>query len=418
MTSLRHTGRRHSASAAAPRVGLFGQGNLGNDGSLEAALADLRAESNAILDVLCSAPNRVTARFGTGGPAALVPPRAPYGARHAALAMKGLGTGAGMGIDACRIAAWVRRHDVVIVPGMGVLEATLPLRLWQTPYLTLLLCASGRLFGTKVALVSVRANVIQERVTRLLVTSAARVHCRSFRDTFARDAVQRIGVDTSGDRVYPDLVFSLPVPPSEQCAEGSVGLMEYTGGNDDRRRAAEIRATYIKKMTSFILWLIDNGPPVRLLAGYTIDHRVVEHILADLPTRRPGFRPSSVIAEPASSLSELMRQMASVDTVVATAHHTVLCALKLAKPTQWVGYGGKFGALMADMGTGKLSQSAKSLDMDHLIGQLSEIERLSAQLRRTAAERTAANERIADLSSPNCRRCFSAALTGHIPQAR
>ena len=88
------------------------------------------------------------------------------------------------GVDAFRTASWVRRHDVVIVPGMGVLEATLPLRPWQTPYAMFLLCASGRIFGTKVALVSVGANVMNQRLTRWLFSLAARLaFYRSYRDT-------------------------------------------------------------------------------------------------------------------------------------------------------------------------------------------------------------------------------------------
>ena len=51
-----------------------------------------------------------------------------------ALAVKGLEISLGVVVDAVRTASWVRRHDAVIVPGMGVLEATLPLRPWQTPY--------------------------------------------------------------------------------------------------------------------------------------------------------------------------------------------------------------------------------------------------------------------------------------------
>ena len=48
---------------------------------------------------------------------------------------------------------------------MGVLETTLPLRPWQFPYDMFVLCAAGRIFGTKVALVSVGANVPSERLT-------------------------------------------------------------------------------------------------------------------------------------------------------------------------------------------------------------------------------------------------------------
>ena len=142
-------------------------------------------------------------RPGTGDGAVRRSPRRPLrwyrperqrASGMTALAVKCLEMGLGMGIDTVRTASWVRRHDVVIVPGMGVLEATVPLRPWQTPYLMFLLCASGRLFGTKVALVSVGTNVIHQRLTRWLITAAARLaHYRSFRDTISRDAMRQMG---------------------------------------------------------------------------------------------------------------------------------------------------------------------------------------------------------------------------------
>ena len=89
----------------------------------------------------------------------------------------------GKGVDVFRTARWVRRHDVVIVPGMGVLEASLPLQAWENPYAMFVLCVSGRLFGTKVALVSVGADAINKRLTRWLFTSAARLaFYRSYRE--------------------------------------------------------------------------------------------------------------------------------------------------------------------------------------------------------------------------------------------
>ena len=44
-----------------------------------------------------------------------------------ALAAKSLMVPLGMIVDAFRIGTWVRRHDVVMVPGMGVLETSLPI---------------------------------------------------------------------------------------------------------------------------------------------------------------------------------------------------------------------------------------------------------------------------------------------------
>ena len=154
MTLPRRSTGHPYAAVTAPRVGLFGllgQGNLGNDGSLEAVLNYLKAEHlHAILDFRCSGPDQLMARYGI--PATHLRwyrSDRQRGPGVTAFALKSLGMALGMGIDAVRTASWVRRHDVVIVPGMGVLETTLPIRPWKTPYSMFLLCASGRLFGTK-----------------------------------------------------------------------------------------------------------------------------------------------------------------------------------------------------------------------------------------------------------------------------
>ena len=401
MISLRQAKRCTRATAVAPRVGLFGllgQGNVGNDGSMEAMLAYLRAEHpDVILDFLCSAPEQMMARYG-------IPAARLWWYRWERNRASGTMTlplkSLGKVIDAFHTASWVRRHDVVIVPGMGVLEATVPLRPGQTPYSMFLLCASGRLFGTKVALVSVGADVPHQRLTRWLIAAAARLaYYRSFRDPHSKDAMRRMGVDTSGDAVYPDLAFSLPAPVDEPGAARTVGVgvMDYCGRREDRRQANEIRSCYVEKMTRFVLWLVDNGRPVRLFMGDGADERVVREILADLRELRPEFEPSQVIAEPVSSLDEQMRQMASVDTVVAARFHNVVCAVKLAKPTLALGYAAKHDVLMADMGLSGFCQPVKSLDVARLIEQFTELEGQSAQLRQTMTERNAAKAQLVDL---------------------
>lgn len=392
------------AAIAAPRVGffgLFGSGNLGNDGSLEAMLAYLGAQHpDAVLDFMVSGPDQMTARYGAPATRLRWYTTETQGVPSmAVLAMKGLKVPLGMIIDALRTAAWIRRHDVVIVPGTGVLEATLPVRPWHTPYSIFLVCAFGRLFGTKVALVSVGTNYIRRRPTRWLFTQAARLaYYRSYRDASAKDAMRRMGLDTSGDAVYPDLAFALPVPHGIPVVAGTVGVgvMDYRGGNDDRQRADQLHASYVEKMKSFVLWLVDSGRPVRLFTTDVHDEHVMQAIIADLRARRPELDPAQVIAEPVSSLGELMRQIASVETVVASRYHNVLCALKLAKPTLTVGYGVKFEALMSKMGLAEFCQPAYSVGAGRLIEQFTEIERRSAQLRQTMMECTEANARLLD----------------------
>jgi polysaccharide pyruvyl transferase WcaK-like protein len=393
--------RRYRPAITGPRVGLvgfFGEGNLGNDASLDAMLTYLRDEHpDAIIDVLCGRPDRVAERSGV--------PTARWrwfqterhsGTGLATRATKAFGTTLGICVDAYHICAWVRRHDVVIVPGMGVLEATLPLRPWLTPYLMFLTCASGRVFGTRVALVSVGANVINQRLSKWLVVAAARhAHYRSFRDAGSKDAMRRMGLRTSDDSVYPDLAFSLPIPHAEPPTVRSVGvgIMDYSGNNDDRPYSQAVRARYTAAMTRFVLWLADNDRPVLLLAGDTRDERVITSVLADVRAQRPALERKAVTAVvPASSLNELMQQLATVETVVATRFHTVLSALKLGKPTLAVGYAAKFDALMTQIGFAEFSLQARSIDAEVLIDRFNEMETRSPDFAERTGKRNAANE--------------------------
>ncbi|MFC6067140.1 polysaccharide pyruvyl transferase family protein [Streptomyces ochraceiscleroticus] len=363
--------------------GLLGSGNLGNDGSLEAVLGYLRAEHpEAVVDALCGGPEAVTARFGI--PATRLHwYRGEYrtASRAGAIAAKGLGKL----VDAFRTAAWVRRHNLVIVPGMGVLEATLPLRPWGFPYSLFLLCASGRLLRTRVALVSVGAAEIGNRPTRALVRWSARLATyRSYRDDRSRDAMRAMGVDTARDEVYPDLAFSLPTPPPRVPAGPSrtvcVGVMDFHGGNDDRARAEEIYGRYLDGTIRFVRALVQEGRPVRLLTGDECDASVVAAILDAVDS------PLVTASEP-SSLADLMKEMAAADTVVAVRYHNLICALKTGTPVLALCYAAKSEALMDRMGLGAYCHPAREVDADRLLEQFRALEKRSAELRRTLAER-------------------------------
>ncbi|MFI0863567.1 polysaccharide pyruvyl transferase family protein [Streptomyces smyrnaeus] len=366
--------------------GLLGSGNLGNDGSFEALLGYLGAEHpKAVVDALCGGPEVVERRYRI--PATRLHwYRGEYrtATRAGAMAGKGLGKL----VDAVRTAAWVRRHDVVIVPGTGVLEATLPLRPWGFPYSLFLLCASGRLFGTRVALVGVGADAIRDRPTRALVRWSARLAAyRSYRDAPSRDAMRRMGVDTARDEVHPDLAFALPAPrtsvlpgpvPSPR-GPVCVGVMAFHGGNDDRARAEEIHRRYLDGTIRFVRALVEDGRPVRLLIGDEVDRPVVAAILdaVDSPL---------VTAAETASLADLMTEAAAADAVVATRYHNLICALKAGTPTLALSYAAKSDALMARMGLGAYRHPAREIDADRLLRQFRALERRSAQLRQTLAE--------------------------------
>lgn len=377
--------------------GLLGSGNIGNDASMESLLGYLRSRHpGAVVDAMCMGPEQVTARFGI--PAIPLQWAMRFEGRLGGVSSAGA-RALGKILDAVRTVRWVRQHDAVIVPGMGVLEASLPLRAWGVPYSMLLLTAGGRLSGTKVALVSVGANAIKQRPTRFLFAVAARLaFYRSYRDTQSREVIALRGVNVSADQVYPDLVFGLPVSPDEpgDPAIVGVGVMTYSGTNDDRERAEEIHESYVATLARFVLWLLDQRRSVRFFVGDKMDEEAMGEIVDRVRQARPDLPPGRLMTEPPATFSGLARAMAPAGVVIATRYHNVMCALRLGKPTISLGYGRKHLVLMEEMGLDEFCQSANSLDLDLLIKQFLQIESRAPELRRAIAYRNLANARLLD----------------------
>jgi polysaccharide pyruvyl transferase WcaK-like protein len=290
-------------------------------------------------------------------------------------------------LDAFRTARWTRRHDVVIVPGMGVLESSLPLRATQLPYALFVLAVSGRLFRTKVALVSVGATAVNQHGIRRLLDATARLsfYC-SYRDTASVDAMRRRGVP--GGDVYPDLVFALDVPDFGPGARGTVGvgLIAYAGNNDDRRAAQEIYVRYITTMKRFVRWLVDSGYHVRLFWGDDVDVAAVDDVVQDMRCYRPDLDPACLVAEPFATLRDLVSEMGTVGTFVGSRYHNVLAALKCSKPTISLGYSTKHDALMEIMGVPEFSLPVKTVDAAQLIAEFRTLEARAGELRQTLLE--------------------------------
>jgi polysaccharide pyruvyl transferase WcaK-like protein len=384
---------RRNAGKSAPRIGIFGKvgaGNIGNDASMEALLAYFKADHpDAVIDAMCTGPETLGSRYGID-------------AIHLFWHNKFQATGVastvlkvvGRGLDTLRTPVWVRRHDVVVVPGAGVLEASLPMVPRGWPYAIFLLSLSGKLFKTKVAFVSVGAGAVNQRMTLRLFNAAAKLaHYRSYRDAGAREAMRKRGLDVSGDHVFPDLAFALRPAAGDEVDPKlvGVGVMAYYGTNDERKQADEIYARYVAGMKRFVRWLVENDRKVLLIVGDTngSDGSVVAEIMEDVRASLPDLDPSVVTAAAVSSYSDVMQVMLPTSSVVAIRYHNVLCGLKLSKPTISIGYSPKHDVLMADMGLPEFGLAVSALEVDDLIKKFVELESRSAELRQTLLARNA-----------------------------
>jgi polysaccharide pyruvyl transferase WcaK-like protein len=229
--------------------------------------------------------------------------------------------------------------------------------------------------------VSIGAGPIHHPISRWLMKSAvAMAQYRSYRDTVSKAFMESIGFAAQDDAIYPDIAFKLPVPSAplrEQAVTGSlavgVGVMTYLGWQRGSPRGPAIYATYLEKITTFVLWLLDQGHRVRILMGDAADQDALADVLSRVATARPHLAQERLVADPMRSLHDLMRQMAETDVIVATRYHNIVCALKLGKPLVSLGYAEKNDVLMAEMGVGRFCQHVERLDLDLLIEQFTQL---------------------------------------------
>lgn len=358
--------------------GLFGCGNFGNDGSLEAVL-DFLANAGLKADLLCACdnPDLVAKTYDI----AAVPISR---SRH----LKGMPRKIdrlflklpGKLFDLAQTLRNIRGADVMIVPGTGILDDFgerpygMPLDVFQW-------CLVARLTGVKIAFVSVGAGPIRNRLSRWLMAGAARLaHYRSYRDTLSRDFMDSIGLETKGDFVYPDIVFRLNEPPARASKpKGStsltvgVGVMSYYGWYGFAQGGDAIFKGYIGKLAQFVIHLLDSGHDVRLLSGELGDETAMEALLELTRNSRPDLSDGRLTAQPSHSLHDVMSQISLTDLVVATRFHNIVCALKMGKPTISLGYARKNDVLMAEMGLDAYCQHVEKFSVDMLINQFARL---------------------------------------------
>ncbi len=387
--------------------GMFGTGNIGNDGSLELMVGFLRrvAPDQGLL-CICGNPAAVEKAFGLEAVAIYSKPRRLADRRALALLQRAAGR-ARLWLHAAR---HLRRLKVLIIPGMGVLDdfSVSPLGLgW--PHDILSWCLLGRLMGVKVIFASIGAGPIRHPVSRWLMKAAARAaHCRSYRDTVSKAFMESIGFDTGKDWICPDIAFRLPASASirPQAAEGQpltigVGVMAYYGWRNDLSRGAAIYAAYLWKITRYVVWLLDQGHSVRLLMGDAADRRAVEDLSCAVHSMRPARAEAALAFAPARTLHDIMQQIAGADLVVATRYHNVVCALRTGRPTISIGYSEKNDALLAEMGLADYCQNIEELDVEILQAQtlrlISERRNLEQQILETGARFQSALRRQEDV---------------------
>jgi polysaccharide pyruvyl transferase WcaK-like protein len=380
--------------------GHFGFGNFGNESTLQAILYQLRnVLPNVDISCICTGPETTATTHNITG--------VPIGGGTVLKAWRPQNQAARMlraafiGIPSelyrwLKVLSKLKSIDVLIIPGTGLLTDAYGLRGWG-PYGIFKWSVMAKLCGCKLLFVSVGAGPIYGRVGRWLVRSAlALADFRSYRDNATKEYLSSIGAAVAGDRVYPDLAFSIAgeIKPKRAASRPrrsvvGLGLMLYDGKLSIDTPRESICTAYFEQLIVFVKWLLEQDYDIRLLIGDLCDKPVTTEFKALLKRHLEGVDEDRIIDEPVLSVAELLAQIAETDAVVATRFHNVVLALVLNKPVISISFHQKCTSLMQSMGLQEYCHDIRHLNADSLIEQFCQLQNNKDNVRRIINQKVA-----------------------------
>jgi len=288
----------------------------------------------------------------------------------------------------------LRRIDVLIIPGTGLLTDAYGLVSWG-PYNMFKWSMIAKACRCKLLFVSVGAGPIYSALGRCFVKSALSLaDFRSYRDDSTKQYLNGIGFHTDNDRIYPDLVFSLPetMIPERNTDKSrrpvvGLGLMHYAGKYSDSKPSNETYLAYLNNLVGVVRWLLAHEYDVRLLSGDLVDMPARQEFRDLLRKRLSVQDEGRIIDEPVVSVENLLSQIAATDIVVATRFHNVLLALLCNKPVIAISFHHKCESLMSAMGLSGYCLDINDLKADRLIEKFCDLEVNTSKLKPLIRER-------------------------------
>lgn len=360
--------------------GLFGVRNLGNEATLAATVANLRAripDAELILVSRLPAPGADLPKFA----AQIEPDLLPVMYRPWRLVPSRWKETFGAFMQ--RITEPLRRRrtrraaqplDMLLIAGTGIAD-DFGQGPYDAPHHLARWCEVVRAQGGSVCFASIGAGPASHPLARRWFGDALRAaNYRSYRELSSRRFAQEIGVDTAADPVLPDLVFSLPIDASigARAVEWpprsiGFGVMGYSGWNGSGDAARAIYQTYLGKIVWLTRQLLEAGYRVHLLIGNRGgDRRPVADLRAALASHPAA---AALVAADIHTHDDVLREIAATDMVIATRFHNVLKSLRLGRPVISIGYARKNEELMREMGLEQYCHDVEDFDPARVLEQ-------------------------------------------------
>lgn len=364
--------------------GVFGVGNLGNECTLQAMIFHLRRLiPGAEIICVCSDPAVVSSTYRITAVPIRQAPLRPL-ANRLAKALRRVFVG--IPLEVARLYKSFRALkgvEMLVMTGTGML-GDVGIGPFGLHYDILKWSLVAKLRGCKLLFVSVGVGPLTNPMSKRFVRmSLALANYRSYRDDFSKQYLKELRLNRPADPVFPDLAFSLPdamIPRQVADRAGQppvvgVGIITYSNLRESSAKGDDAYREYLARLTAFISWSRMNNYTVRLLIGDAVhDHRARLDLKSSLEAAGLNYGDGKIIDEPASTVDEVISQLAASEIVVASRFHNVLLALWLNKPVLAISFHEKVDSLMQAVGLGEFRQDINDINVDKMTEQFRTLE--------------------------------------------
>lgn len=358
-------GFREQRGPSISLLGYIAAGNIGNDASFEAVVDFLSREvPNVQLCLITNCPQEARRRYGLRAESMTA------GASRWASRLGRIGRALAKFGDMRHLYREVRKSDVIVVPGMGVFEESLPMRAWGLPLSLVTVGLACRLTRTPLLLLAVGAeSPVDWRVRRLFRWTIRAASIVSARDSVSAQALALL----LGENVeeVPDLAFSHKVTPQSSRRE-SLLIVGVMGGDWDRAYGSRLplQGVYEREMARFCRDAMVLGHTVILTGGEREADYPVAQRIAEQCSPGPGARMHGPTVVFVDGFSELVDLMATADVVIASRYHNLIAGLMAERRTLSISYAPKCDDLMVSFGMSPWCTPIRSVDASELTKML------------------------------------------------
>jgi polysaccharide pyruvyl transferase WcaK-like protein len=419
---------RQDGSSQIVVFGNYGNGNLGDEATLESLLKMLRARLPSV-EIIAFAmnPEETTARHGiraepatrlaarTGSAPPVPASRAARGprailrrmppvyrtARGLVHVLRSIGRVVADPLFELRRFQTLRAADILVFPGGGQFSEHVS-RFTDLPLPVFKMSLLATLARKRILILNVGAGPLRRATSRWLVRAALRLaDYAAFRDEASRALVERIG-GRGPLHVFPDIAYglaTLEAKPDTTHTASLVGLNlfphfdgRYTPAREDRY------ASYLARMATLTMWVLGQGHRVVL---FPTQLRADPPVLADLKIRlaeQEGWEAlAGQLVEPEiTTVGDLLDVLRATDMVVATRFHGIVLALACGRPVMALSNHSKMDEAMTQMGQEAFLFRADDVAPEILIEAFTKLEGEHVALSAELAERSCRQRALLD----------------------